>query len=621
MRAISTALLASVVCVYAAQGPAESAVDFVKKLGTGKVDLAAGTDTAIVSEISAQKKESILQRLERLAGEIKGEEVEVGPTRMEGTLAGVIVRMVDPGDPMDVRVLPVAMVRDGDTWRAAPVLASFENTSAAYSRSSRTISQELELWLAQEQVKEVERLQIAAGNRLRDSLAKSLSPEKVRAWREEDAVAEFLSACDRRDIPRILALLGGLSDPLPDGWRQLSAAVEIAVTSPGQVSDTWSLLTSPSVLRHVSAGEQIPDTRTSMHRVLCVDPRSGEVPSLYEVGITVEPTVNGLWKITPESQPSPVEEEEIPGITAKLISGKHTLRPQSSAEALKTSLIHSYRSPDSPYTCLDYLYRDNNTAADLPRYLHAISARWETMNPSKPVIPMELGFQVEADQAYLAVQWLALGRLAYEPRIFHFQKMPEGWVWNSSPDKTVAVLAEKWMKKNEFIWKKSFLSQTVQFCALPDFTLPSPDESQASAIVQNYVDALAATNWHKALSLCAQLGIEKSPALLLRNLGYECKSFHIASDVAPYRVPVRGKSITLVAIRSKSDTGLIQSFLPVVSTPAGPRILMEIDLGDPSRPGRAFLNRNALERLDSVHATVAEELKGLISMLLDAGMK
>ncbi len=613
------AFLASALSVFANQGPAEAAVEFVKKLGTGHVDLAPETDTAIMSEISPAKKEAILQRLQRLAVELNMEQIEVGPTRVEGSLAGVIVRSVNPADPMAVRLLSLAMVRKGETWRAAPVPASFENTVAAYSPSSRATAGRLELWLAREQAHEVERLRKSAGIMLRTSLTKIISPETIRTWTAEKTVSEFLEACAKREIPRMLALLGGVSDPLPEDWQQISNLVRATVASPSTDSNTLSLLTSPAVLR-VADGDSAPSEKEACFQVLFLDPRNDEESFMMSQSLSARRSEDGLWKIEiPESEPVSFRGEESLKNSATLLRDRYPLRPQSCAIELKNSLLSCFHTPDSSYSCLEFIHRENHPTADLRRFKQAVRARWECLNPVKPVVPVELGFQHEADHAFLAIQWLSFSKLVYAPRVFHLQKKKEGWVWNSLPDKTAITAAEIWIKKNENAWKNSCLSLSVSSCAQPDFTLSAPGESEASALVQEWLEALAASNWHKALSLCAQLGTEKSPALLLRNLGYECKAIQFGSRFPPPETMQQGKFVALVATRSANETQSIQSLLPVVSTTAGPRILMEIDLGDPSRPGRAFLNRNSLDRLSIVQSKVAEELKGMISKQLGEG--
>lgn len=611
----------SVLSVLAAQGPSESAIDFIRKLTSGNVDLAPQTDTAIVAEISPGKMESIQQRLQRLALDLNREQIEIGPIRTEGSLAGVIVRRMDPADPMMVRILPLTMVRTGEKWRPGPVPASFENTAATFSRSSRTIARQLEDWLVCEQAQEIERFRKSAGLKLRQSLADSVSPESIRKWTAQEAFSAFMDACDRRETSSLLALTGGLSDPLPDDWQQLAHAIRTSLSSASPGVDTWSLLTSPEVVRF-SNHESGTGDGTHTFRVVFLDPRSEGEEFLRVQTVTVRRDAQGLWRIKlPDTGAAVLDEESSLGESATLSAQRHPPRPSASAVELKYALLVSLRAPQAPYSCLELIQRDNRTAADLLRLKNAVRIRWETMNPARPVIPMELGYLEESDYAFLAMQWLSLERLAYSPRVFHLQKNPGGWVWNTSPDKSTRTSAEIWLKKMEKAWKESYLEQAVHDCAMPDFMLPSPEEPAVSSVVGNWLEALSKADCHHALSFCARLQSDKSPTLLLRNLGYECKAITPGSQPHSVEILHRGKTVTLAAIYPSKQNRSIQSLLPVVSTRSGARILMEIDLGDPSRPGRAFLNRNAIDRLTTAHAGAAKELAGMISQHLDGGPK
>lgn len=613
MRAVISALWATMLGASAVQGPAESALDYAKKLGVENIDLAPNVDTAIISEISPKKREWILSRLQRLAADIKGEDIEIGSTRVEGSLAGVILRIVNREDPLQVQVLSLAMVQEDDTWRAAPVPASFEHTVVAYSRSSRSVAKQLELWLAREQAVEFERLRQSAGALLRKSLARTLSPETIRAWSAGQFVTEFAAACDRRDTSRLLAMLGGLSETLPHDWPEIVASVRNAVSSPVDGLDTWSLLTSPAVLR-IPVWNGDDASREISLRMLFLDPRAEDSVFIAEKILTINTDANELWVVeVSESDPVILGEDEIERVLASHHSLKYPLRPQVSAEMLKSKFLASLGSSESLGSFAELIYREGDSIAKIDGYVQAAAIHWEIINPAKPVIPIELDFHQEADHAYLAMQWLSLGKLLYSPRIFHFQKTPVGWLWDATPAITTSASSAKWAAKNEKAWRDSFLDLAVRNCATPDISLPSPDASDASALVEEWLRALASANWQKALSLCAQLGTVQSPTLLLRNLGYECKSIRAGGMLPSCYTQERGKMVTLVATRAVGESLVVQSFLPVISTPRGPRILIEIDLGDSSRPGRAFLNRNAIDRLSTVHPTVAEEIKGMLS--------
>ena len=615
MRALLSAFLLSISSGIAAQGPVESAMDFVRKLESGTLSLEPQADTAIAPDVSNEKKQSILLRLQRLAQDIKSESIQPGPTMVTDALAGVILRASSPQDPLNIRLLPFAMVREGGTWRVAPVAASFENTTANYSRSSRAAAREIELWLAREQAAELERFRKSASDTLRKSLAQSLTPETIQSWSSDQFLQQFLSACDQRDIPRILALTGGLSDPQPDDFPAIAAAAKTAISAPS--SDIWSLLTSPAVVRIPLYGENEQDP--DRHDILFLDPRNaGDTTPVYHT-ITLAKDPNALWFARiPDSEPLPLSQKDA---KRKLTSLPTLSQPLPSAGDLKNKLLASLQNNSPPSSWLSFLLLDGDSGLVLSNLIKAATIRWQTLNSTTPVIPIEMAFFEENDQACLAVQWLALGTLNYSCRVFIFQKRAGGWLWNASPDLNSRTKAESAIQPNEAQWKNSYLRKAVENCPLPAPSLPPPTQQETLKLAQSWQSALASSSWQKALSLCARLETEKSPTLLLRNLGHECRTAHQNHMPRHIDPPLLGNSVSLLAIRSPDESQSATSLLPVVSTPAGPRILMEIDLGDPSRPGRAFLNRSALARLSAIHPDIARELESMIPQVANAPEK
>jgi len=615
MRALLSAFLISISCATAAPGPVESAMGFIRKLESGTLSLEPGADTAIAPEVSREKKQSILLRLQRLAQDIKSESIQPGPSMVNDSLAGVILRASSPQDPMHIRLLPFAMVREGEIWRVAPVPASFENTTANYSRTSRDAAREIELWLAREQTAELERFRKSAADALRTFLSTSLSPQTIQSWSSDQFLKEFLSACDQHDIPRILALTGGLSDPHADDFQSISAAAKNAIAAPS--SDIWSLLTSPAVLKIPLSSDN--EENLVHHDILFLDPRNPENSTPVYQTITISKDRNALWIAqVPDSEPLPLSQNDA---KRKLKTLSPLSHPLPSAEELKNKLLAALQSNSPLSSWLPFLILDGNPDLVLANLIKAAAIRWQTLDSSSPVIPVEMAFLQENDQAFLAVQWLSLGILNYSSRVFVLQKRPEGWLWNPSPDLNARTKSELATRPLEDEWKNSYLRKAVDNCPVPDTSLPPPTEQEALKLAQNWQSALASSSWQKALSLCARLETEKSPAQLLRNLGHECRSAHqnhIPRHIDP---PLLGTSVALLAIRPPDASQSSTSLLPVVSTTAGPRILMEIDLGDPARPGRAFLNRNALARLSAAHPNIARELESMIAQIAKAPPK
>ena len=70
---------------------------------------------------------------------------------------------------------------------------------------------------------------------------------------------------------------------------------------------------------------------------------------------------------------------------------------------------------------------------------------------------------------------------------------------------------------------------------------------------------------------------------------------------------------TAVAAKTGPDDKPSFPLYPVLQTPAGPRLLLEIDLSASDQRSRDFLNKTSLERLRKSSPPAADALKKLFS--------
>jgi len=139
---------------------------------------------------------------------------------------------------------------------------------------------------------------------------------------------------------------------------------------------------------------------------------------------------------------------------------------------------------------------------------------------------------------------------------------------------------------------------------LPDG--PAPSEDEARAVVESWLRATAAGDVSAALRVAARLNTPKSTTAVLRNLGYEMNGIRKNDQPSVVTGIHRGAIWTAVSVRSTSDHKSIYPLYPVVSTSAGPRIAIEIDLIASQNRTREFLNRAALDRLRDLPKAAAE---------------
>ena len=152
MKIILALLAMAVSAVAASTDPGETAVRFLEKVRDKEINLDPGADTALSPQTSGSKRKQIARRLERMARDLGNDPLEVGAVKLDGDLAGVLVRKISGFDPNRMQVFPVALVKRGAEWAVAPVPASFGNSGVGYAAALRTRLNALEEWMLREQV-------------------------------------------------------------------------------------------------------------------------------------------------------------------------------------------------------------------------------------------------------------------------------------------------------------------------------------------------------------------------------------------------------------------------------------------------------------------------------------
>ncbi|MFZ9938189.1 MAG: hypothetical protein ACO3JG_14205 [Luteolibacter sp.] len=281
----------------------KAALRFMEKARDGTLDMEPGRDTALASQTSSRKRNEIVRRLERLAGDIGDHTLELAATRVDGDYAAALVRATRGFNPTSIRVFAIALVNRDGRWLPAPVPASFENTGHGYEPATRRSVDALQDWMLREKALDIERLKEEMAGRMRAEISRSLPAAELLAMDAAAAARRFLDACAQRKLPEMLALLGGFSRELPDDWPQrLAAAQDAASGNPG--SRPWHLLVSDHVLRVIIGREETDGTTTFAVGVLDPSLRaSGTRPprvELLELPFVKSP--DGGWRCDPSPE-------------------------------------------------------------------------------------------------------------------------------------------------------------------------------------------------------------------------------------------------------------------------------------------------------------------------------
>ena len=640
VKSLYLLLALPVVALAGPREPAQVAVEFLDKVRAGQLNLEPGGDTALTANTDETKCREIARRLERNATDLGNGTLEASASKLDDNLAAVLVRKVGGFDPNRLRVFAVALVKRGETWLPAPVLASFENTGVGYAPGLRKRLDALETWMLEQQVIELDTIQQQATEHMRQAISAVLPPAELRQLDPQAVGRRFLEACAKPQLPAMLGLLGGLQATLPEDWNKRLQAAETAAAEPQSVKRPWRLLVAPDVLRTVV--EQDATATSGSLAILCLDPTAtlgtpARAP-LELVELDLSKSAEGLWQVDPPA-PFFLTKESAPDITPDddptdkvlelypaTLRENIPLQPLTTPKAAVKALDQALHAPTlQPLIALLDLDGDNKTAR---LGCSRAAGAWGAMHdPACVRHLLALGFFETDSVAAASFQYFSVrepDRL--DVSVFFFAKGPAGWALLAGlqPDEHAEgnlLAAKTWAdgeaKRWDNSWRMSCLSNSTRLVAPP--AGPAPPEAAARALVASWLSAIRAGNVAEALALTAWLDPEKSPARVLRNLAYEISGARAAKSAAAILAVTRGITWTTVAVRANVGDKPSQPIYPVISTPAGPKILIEVDLFANSARGREFLNNTALSHLrNHVNAATADELRDLFKQQAEA---
>lgn len=599
---------------------------FLEKVRTNNLNLEPGADTALSPHTSEKKRKEIARRLERMAGDLGNDPLEVGSVKLDGDLAAVLVRKLGGFDPSRLQVFPVALVKRGAEWAAAPVPASFENSGVGYVATLRKRLESLENWMLQERVVDLEKLREQSATVMRRRIEEVLPADELRKMTSKQVGERFLAACEHRKLPEALGLLGGSAAQLPDDWALRLRSTDSAITGTSPPERPWRMLIAPEVLRVPLYHED--DGEIAVFSIACLDPANhpshSDKPKVELLHLGMSRTPDGFWRIDPPSgflQGAGNEEEEsndddldgdlLDMFPAKLAL-KYPVAPEPTASRARDTLLAALggERPDA-WARLIGIHGD---PADVRRlFSRAARSWWDLKNPSNARRAVSLAMHEKEDRAVAACQYfnsrmpdrLDLGFL-------YFEKSAMGWLWDPAPSEETRKSFQEWTERQPAIWQDSWQETMLAECPklgeIPENAAPT--DEQARKLIETWIQANLAGDLMAALRLTARLDTPDSQITLLRNIGYEMAGTLLNRQKPAITTIHHGKIWTAVGTRTDPDGKLAFPLYPLVSTPLGPRILLEIHLLSAGR-SRDFLNNESLKRLRKSSVPAADELGGL----------
>ena len=625
-------LMAATLCAAAAPAdPGKAAVDFLEKVRLRKLNLEPGGDTALSAQTEAEKKRQIAKQLERMAGDLGSDPLEIGPIKTDEDFAAVIVRKVGGFDPGRLQVFAVAMVKRGADWIAAPVPASFENSGAGYGATLRARLESLETWMLREQVNDLENLREQSKERMRRKIEGSLTAAELRKLGPKEIGERFLTACEKRDLASALGLLGGLASKLPDDWPARLTAADRALGLQNGKIGAWRLLTAPDVARVVArtkSGSEDDYSHASI-AIGCLDPSGGNKhsPQIRMVDIDLLKSAEGLWRVDLPAEffndsgtEEDVEDEGEPDVDRTdsfsiQWSAQHPATPFADSDQVRTAWLAALRE-STPRELLAMSKLKGPSGYATKAALEVARMWWTIHDPAVPRLAIPLSFQEIESSAVALIQIFSPrdpDRL--DARAVYFEKTPEGWIWTPEPSVESRARLGAWVDSETRLWPGKWQQQALADCpkVQPD-ALTAPDADTARKCVQDWMDAITKGDFTEVLRHVACIGDGSDGATALQNVSYEISGARRWKETPEINGVYVGKFFAGVGLKAPAEGRLGSPFFPVVLTDKGPRVLAGIDLVAAGTRGREFLNKNAFGILEKAASpTTADDVRALFA--------
>jgi hypothetical protein len=612
-----------------AKEPGQAAINFLQKVREGKVNLNAGEDTALSPHITDRKRKLIEESIKNLASQIGEEKLELGEIRQDGDFAAVMVMQDGGADKSKLQVFPVALVKGEKGWQAAPMLASYENSVAAYTVSLRKRLSDMETWMMRQRVIEIESLVIRSAARLKKQIKSSFQTKDLASPGPIKILELFQKAYAEDKQMEVLGYLGGYSDPWPKDWDMRVDAMRVALTPKARGDYPWRLLASTDVVR-VIVDEDI-DEDEGLISMACLDPawvgENRDIEGVHMVHLSFSKDQQGNWILgLPESLLFNDKDSflESQGLDDDLLDhftiGLRKAWPQRVAESFEEAEREVLSQLESGRLLELLRWVDFNGDLVDSREACVLAARdwWSIHAPGVFRSPVKLGQRIEGDWAVAVYDWFWLSKgERFEPKSMFFHRTSKGWVWVPGSvrnvDPKVGKIFLEWMKLELEPWRVSAIKKQMELVqSLGRLPMDKQvEDAEVRELAQKWNSALKKKGIRELFGLSARLDADGHLShKVFRNLAYELSmAQRVKTEITGiYRA---GKWAAAGFAHGEGEEKFFSMML-TVATKNGLKVLSEIDLISEGNRTREFLNQASFDRLKPfVSNEELEEVKGL----------
>jgi hypothetical protein len=597
----------------------ELAISYLKKIANGDLDITK--DTALSSNCSSSRRIKIREHLTfiQLNYFRKNDTFSLELLEQGEQFSAVLIRVENTATPLDTRIISVAMAREKDGWKPAPLPNSFTNINYGYDESVEKKIKHLEKWMTTEKTKREIAIREKATSKFQSLLAKNekeLQPNKLDAG---TAVLKFIDACQHNNLMKALVSMGAASDaldnPLDDTVNVVSNGLETRDTN-----NKWQLLTNSSSIynimnidnkrNEVAVGFYNPLMRTSSQVLYFPIKEKGQ-----KTFVRLSPSLEAAVKPNKNQRQRHFHHRrddeqklirKIPSVIFKNIETKHAKSPEKLVEDFLGATNFKDAVALLPTKELPIPSEDGQIAL-----LESLAFLWQGFNSVRSLPKPSIKIARDGLLAAAPLEYAQPKKLgAFQTWRLWMIKGDKGW--HLIPEKSIAAIVDEKIKlkikglseKLAIITKnqhKELIKKVLSHVTKIDLVelKEAVTKQEAINLFKLYRSRLRSNDYAAALDCCALLD-NSSDTRTLKNFNYAIRgaSDHTKDDLI--LGVVKSGKWSGVSVRTQSKTSGTHDY-PMylfLNTNNGAKILLDIDLRYPSNKGRSIINKKNWDKIE-----------------------
>ena len=622
------AAMAASFCAAEDKTPEQAALLFAEGLRDDWDRQKIVTATALNPDTGDRKKDQIFAAWKSESKKILPQAFEVVDRKIVGENAAILLRQYDAKQSSVSHLLSVAVVQRDKTWRAAPVLSSFENSVVSYDPQIITQRRELEQWMMSREISLREEMQTAARQMLLDKMAKSISPDVLKSVEPRVLIEGLITALRDRDEAAVLARLGGYSIDSTPEWERVQKRISNVLGGDGINAWPWRLLTSRLSLSTMSKPVDLGDE--TVIDMLALHPQGiTEVPDLLTFVVKRDEAGVARVELPEIFMLRNVAEEEM-GDVMDYDDAEHVMMYDELRKQARQGIANAdFSRAESVATVVEKCLQSNDFASfwgagALPgNLLHVeeipeIIMAWQDLQGPAAGSRLfgRVGFLEKNDYALLVLQ-------SYTPRntdtlqlqkVWFTRKKNEWRILGMEPETPPEELT-KWWEENRKTWSAKMADSIVADVVRIGGIAPQhPEINRTREVFDAWLLAVQEKSLTKALRYCAAFQDERSVQSMLRALAGELMYGAGKYEVLDVKANGRWTTVSAKYVSDKPKSTPQYPLYVFVSSEQGPRLLPQVDLklSLTSNRSRTYLNNLTFTDLKKTAPDAAvEELKKL----------